>query len=141
MAYRPLKKRKVRKIMLQVIYQWHITGQALQELVEQHGEVSQTIWPLFEHDMQHFIQHKSEINGYLDQAIDRDKHKISAIEWSILMLGCHELMCFSDQKDQFPQIITESMLLANDFVVPSSIKYINAVLDHVAHQIKKQHHG
>lgn len=136
-----VKTRKARKFMLQLVYQWHLAGQSAAELIAQNHEGSEDKFPLFSEEIQHFMQHVPSVEACLNRHLDREKHKISAIEWSILMLGCHELMRHRDQPAHFPKIITESMLLANDFVVPASIKYVNAVLDSVAKEMGQEDHG
>jgi N utilization substance protein B len=126
-------KSNARQVALQGLYQWQITGQNLQEIVQQ-----------FENDPETPKYHKAYFEllltgvvgklGELDDAIGefttRGIEKIDPIEKAVLRLGSYELMF----KPEVPYrvAINESINLAKSFGSEKSHAYVNSILDKLA---------
>ncbi len=142
----PKARTVTRYRVLQALYQWQLTGQEL-ELIESQFLDAQDIDIENEQDMQqadisyfkhllHAIPLKIE---QLDTAIvpflDRSMTQLDPVELAILRIGCYELIHCPDIP--FKVVINEAVELAKLFGATQSHKYINSILDKLAHTLQK----
>jgi N utilization substance protein B len=81
------------------------------------------------------VRNKGEIDSRLESVIDRSQAELDPVEYAILHLGIYELLY---QYEVPPKVIVnEAVELAKLFGAEESHKYINGVVDKLAHQIRK----
>jgi N utilization substance protein B len=128
---------QARRRALQALYQWQMTGQDLcdidrQFLEEQEmGKVDIDYFQELLHQVPKFLE---EIDGQCDAFLDRPMSQIDPVEQAILRIGSYELA----KRPEIPYrvIINEAVELAKVFGAEQSHKYINGVLDKVAHELR-----
>lgn len=126
-----------RKLAMQALYQWQLTQQSAVEIKQQYleGEESAGV------DEEHFselvtqcIAQQAQITGALTPYIDRPLEQLDPVESAILMIGMYELRDRSDIP--YRVVINEAVDLCKRFGATDAHKYINAVLDRAAREIR-----
>jgi len=124
-----------RRSAVQALYQWQLTGLDLSEIerqfVEEHGlgkaEVS-----YFE-ELLHSVPAKLDvIDAALGEFVDRAIADIDPVERAILRIGCYELMFRPDVP--YRVALNEGINLAKSFGSAQGHKYVNGILDKIAHK-------
>lgn len=126
-----------RKLAMQALYQWQLTQQSAAEIRQQYLESEDSAGV----DEDHFVElltqciaRHAEIAGTLTPFIDRPLEQIDPVESAILMIGLYELQ----QRLDIPYrvVINEGVDLCKRFGATDAHKYINAVLDRAAREIR-----
>lgn len=126
-----------RKLAMQALYQWQLTQQPAPEIKEQYleGEESAGV------DEEHFselltqcIAQQAQITGALTPFIDRPLEQLDPVESAILMIGMYELRERLDIP--YRVVINEAVDLCKRFGATDAHKYINAVLDRAARDLR-----
>ena len=128
-----------RQLLTQALYENEISGADFSEL-ERSYQLREE-WPaidqnLFRNALRHILAHKDELDGIYRPLLDRAFSLIDPVERGILRLGVYELT----QTPEVPwrTVIDEAVELAKDFGAEESYKYVNAVLDRVAQQVRPE---
>lgn len=145
--FSPQARHAARQYAVQALYQWQLTAHNVEEiefqfliekfqfLTEQEMESEKADIPYFRR-LLHGILGKI---GTLDESIvpflDRDFEQIDLIERAILRIGCYELLFCPDVP--WRVVINESVELAKIFGATESHKYVNGILDKLAHHLQK----
>ena len=126
---------RARRAVLQALYQWQLSGQSPNE-VEAQFVAEQP----FEHvDVDYFQlllrnipRHLEELDAALSPSLDRPVSQLDPIEKAILRIGAFELV----HRPEVPWrvVINEAVDLAKSFGAEQSHKYVNGILDKLAHQ-------
>jgi len=127
-----------RQSAMQAIYQWQMTGYDLSEIerqfVEEHG--------LGNADVQYFNELLHEVPKRLDvidaalkEFVDRAIAGIDPVERALLRIGTYELMFRPEVP--FKDVLNECINLAKEFGAHHSHKYINGILDRIAHKTRE----
>ncbi len=126
-----------RKLAMQALYQWQLTQQSAVEIKLQYLESEDSAGV----DEDHFselvgqcIDRNAEITGALTPFIDRPLEQLDPVESAILMIGMYELQHRLDIP--YRVVINEGVDLCKRFGATDAHKYINAVLDRAARQIR-----
>ena len=132
----PGKRRtRARRAVLQALYQWQLSGQTPNE-VEAQFVAEQ---PLEHVDVDYFQLllrnipiHIVELDDVLSPSLDRPVSQLDPIEKAILRIGAFELV----HRPEVPWrvVINEAVELAKSFGAEQSHKYVNGILDKLAHQ-------
>jgi transcription antitermination protein NusB len=151
-TFSPKARHIARQRVLQALYQWQLTKQEIQFIESQFLEestFSKTQDSLDEPDLSeepdmqqadisyfkkllHSIPQKiSELDKLFTPFLDRKITQLDPVELAILRIGCYELIYCSDIP--FKVVINEGVELAKLFGAEQSHKYINGVLDKLAH--------
>lgn len=126
-----------RKLAMQALYQWQLTQQTADVITQQHLESDDSRGV----DEEHFIElvtncidQHATITGALAPFIDRPLEQLDPVEAAILMVGIYELQ----QRLDIPYrvVINEGVDLCKRFGATDAHKYINAVLDRAAREIR-----
>ncbi|MGH8177195.1 MAG: transcription antitermination factor NusB [Steroidobacter sp.] len=127
-----------RKLAMQALYQWQLTKQSAPEIKRQFLESEESAGV----DSEHFselltncIDRNDEITAALAPFIDRPIEQLDPVESAILMIGMFELMHRIDVP--YRVVINEAVDLCKRFGATEAHKYINAVLDRAAREIRK----
>jgi N utilization substance protein B len=126
-----------RKLAMQALYQWQLTGQTAAELRNQYlqDEGSAGV------DREHFaelvnncIDKQSSIKDGLRPFLDRPVEQLDPIEMAVLMVGMYELQHRIDVP--YRVVINEAVDLTKRFGATDAHKYVNAVLDRAARDLR-----
>lgn len=126
-----------RKLAMQALYQWQLTQQSAEEIQQQYLESDDSAGV----DEDHFVELVSqciernvEITLALKPFVDRPLEQLDPVEAAILMVGMHELQKRVDIP--YRVVINEAVDLCKRFGATDAHKYINAVLDRAAREIR-----
>ncbi|EIJ44191.1 transcription antitermination factor NusB [Beggiatoa alba B18LD] len=133
----PLARRAARERVLQALYQWLFTGQSVSSIEEQFlvdQDMSKVDIPYF-HKLLHEIPlYTAGLNEKFSSFLDRPVAQLDPIEQVILWIGSYELSYCPDIP--WRVAINESVELAKRFGADKSHKYINGILDKLAHRLQ-----
>jgi N utilization substance protein B len=126
-----------RKLAMQALYQWQLTKQPAVEIKQQYLEDEESAGVDEEHFTELLTQcigQQAAITGALTPYIDRPLEQLDPVESAILMIGMYELR---DRLDiPYRVVINEAVDLCKRFGATDAHKYINAVLDRAAKEIR-----
>lgn len=130
-------RKKARTLLVQALYQWQISDYPVNAIEAQYradnsGKID---WDYF-HEIFTGITLSVDI---LDESfvvyLDREITQLNPIELAVLRIGSFEL---SNRIDiPYRVVINESIELAKKFGATDSHKYVNGVLDKLAHKCRK----
>ena len=138
--YSPKARTKARQRVLQALYQWQLTGQAIQIIESQFldeqdslddQDMSQADIPYFKQLLHGILQQINQLDTMFARFIDRSLTQLDPIEQAILRIGCYELKHCPDIPVKV--VINEAIKLAKQFGAEQSHKYVNNILDKAAH--------
>ncbi len=127
-----------RKLAMQALYQWQLTGQSAADINLQFLADEESAGA----DLEYFtgllkgsVAGHEKIKAAIAPFIDRPIEQLDPVETAILMIGMYELM---DRIEvPFRVVINEGVDLCKRFGATDAHKYINAVLDRAAREIRK----
>ena len=127
-----------RRLALQALYQWDVSGGDATGLLDQFArkdEILRANARYFEELVRGVLTHEEELNNRLTPALDRPMQRLDPVERTVLRFACYELLhC---QEIPTPVILSEATRLAGKFGTDKGSKYVNAVLDKVALDLRK----
>ncbi|MBB6091543.1 N utilization substance protein B [Povalibacter uvarum] len=131
-----------RKLAMQALYQWQLTGQSaadinLQFLASEEIEGSDREY--FTELLKGCVDQAEKINAAIAPFIDRPIEQLDPVERAILMIGLFELTNRIDIP--YRVVINEGVDLCKRFGATDAHKYINAVLDRAARDIRSAERG
>lgn len=126
-----------RRSALQAIYQWQLTGYDLVEIerqfVEEHG-LGHADVAYFRELLHEIPKHVDEIDATVGEFSERNMDGIDHVERAVLRIGGYELLFRPELSYRI--IINECINLAKDYGAVHSHKYVNGILDRVAHKLR-----
>ena len=126
-----------RRLAMQALYQWQMTGQSFAELRHQFAteeEYADVDPEYFVAMLQGVMDQMAALDGKLGELIDRPVAQLDPVEHAVLLLGMHELEHRLDVP--YRVVINESVELAKKFGATEGHKFINAVLDRAARTLR-----
>ena len=130
-------KRKARKLALQALYQWLMSGSDLHE-IELQFRVANNMTKV---DVDYFCcllygipEHIKELEASFAPFLDREVRELNPIELTALRIGSFEL--FHCPEVPYKVVLDESILLAKDFGSQDGYRYVNGVLNALARQVR-----
>lgn len=129
----PNLRHRARRATVQALYQWQLTGQPPEDILQQiteDGGPGRLDKKLFAELAPGVAQNVERIDAAIAPHLDRKVSEVDPVERAILRLGTYELLF----KLEVPLrvVINEGVELAKTFGAETSHKYINGVLDKVA---------
>jgi transcription antitermination protein NusB len=130
-------KRRARKLALQALYQWHMSGTELTEIDAQ----CRAFHNMERVDSAYFLdllygvpKHLTVLEAAFAPFLDRPVHELNPIELTVLRLGAFELM----HRLEIPYrvILDESITLTKEFGSQDGHRYVNGVLHQLAQQTR-----
>jgi N utilization substance protein B len=128
-------RRRARRRALQALYQWHLTGQDVGEILLQFREVqdfSNVDTELFATLVRKVSVGQADIDAKIEPFLDRPLTQLDVIEHVILSIGAYELLYSIEVPYQV--VIDEAVNLAKQFGAEQGHSFINGVLDKAAKQ-------
>ncbi|OHV09750.1 transcription antitermination factor NusB [Kushneria phosphatilytica] len=143
-------RRAARELTVQALYQWQMTGKSITQLEaefrsqtadedlaphENWVQVMQIADLALFHELLHgVVQHCGELDAQLAPLLDRSLQELDRIELAILRLGTYELA--HRLEVPYISVINEGIELAKGFGATDGHKYVNSLLDRLAHQLR-----
>lgn len=130
-------RHRARQAVLQALYQWQLTQQTPSEIAQQFSSEAK----LEELDQEYFQRLLSEVprcqealDRHLAPHLDRALAEVDPIERAILRIGAYEL----EFQPEIPYrvVLDEAIELAKVFGAEHGHRYVNAVLDKLAHELR-----
>ncbi len=130
-------KRRARKLALQALYQWLMSGHELSEIEAQFRVINN----MEKVDADYFCRliygvpkHLTILEENLAPLIDRPIQSLNPIELSVLRLGAFEL--FYCPEVPYRVVLDESITLAKEFGSQDGHRYVNGVLNNLARKVR-----
>lgn len=129
---------RARRSVIQAYYQWQITSQPVSDIINEfendRSELKKADIEYFRDILTGMTEFTEELDKVLSTVLDRPTSGLDPVERAVLHLGCYELI----YRPELPWrvVINESVELAKMFGAEQSHKYINGVLDKIAHQYR-----
>lgn len=130
-------KQAARRYVLQALYQWQLSKDPVEDVIQQFKEVrgvggkgGQFFCTL----VQGTVSELDQVDALLSPALQRSIHNLDQIEQAILRMATYELLAFPDTPHRV--IINEAIELTKKFGAEQGHKFVNGVLDKVAHQLR-----
>ncbi|MCF6236680.1 MAG: transcription antitermination factor NusB [Gammaproteobacteria bacterium] len=132
-------KSLARRSAIQALYQWQLTGQSASDIEKQFIEtrpVDKVHKKYFNELLSQTIKHIEALDEKIAPTLDRPIKEVNPVECSIIRMSTYELM----YRPELPYrvIINEGVELAKVFGADKGHKFINGVLDKLAHQIRPE---
>ena len=127
---------------MQALYHWQFNPATSDELVAQYSastsgmlfDDSEIDRPYLESILHGVVDNESELAGKLDPFLDRPAEQLNPLERAILLIGIYELC---EQPDvPWRVIINEAVDLAQAYGAEGGYRYVNAVLDKAAGEMR-----
>ena len=130
------QRRKARRLVLQALYQWLMSGSDPLVISKQYREetLGKVDWNYFEEVFSEIPGATQKLNESLEPLLDRELVSLDPIEKALLYLGTFELANRIDVP--YRVVINECVELAKVFGATDSHKYINGVLDKLASELR-----
>ncbi len=131
-----------RRLALQALYQWQITGQSGAELLNQYAqdEGYAEVDPEYFRELLQGVTGAAEaLDATLGGYIDRPVGQLDPIEHAVLLIGLHELT--HRLETPYRVVINEGVELAKKFGATDGHKFVNAVLDRAARALRAAEHA
>lgn len=126
-----------RRCAVQALYQWHITQQNVGDIdaqfVTEH-DVKKVDIAYFQELLHQVPAHVTELDALYAKFLDRPVHELDPVECAILRMSVYELAYRLDIP--YRVVINEGVDMAKVFGAEQSHKYVNGVLDKVAHKLR-----
>ena len=130
-------RRRARKLALQALYQWHMSGAALVEIEAQFravtamDKVDDVYFCRLLYDIPKYI---AEIENAFVAYLDRPVESLNPIELTALRIGAFELL----YSPEIPCLVVldESVSLCRAFGSQDGHRYVNGVLNNLARQVR-----
>lgn len=142
MSKAPGRRGRTRELLVQALYQMQIAGHDRDELLRQfHGrpEFQQVESTYFDAAINAICSSLGEIDEVIARYADRPVSQLDPVERAILLLGIFELR---DRADiPYRVVINEAVNLSKRFGASDGHKFINALLDRAAPDLRGPEQG
>ena len=130
---------RARRSVIQAYYQWLLNQEPMEDIINEfkaeRTELKKADVDYFEKLLLGMVSNRGEIDSRLKPVIDRSQDELDPVEYAILHLGTYELLFQNEIPSRV--IVNEAVELAKLFGAEDSYKYINGVVDKLAHLIRK----
>ena len=132
------RRSSARRLAMQALYQHQLSDDPWTSLREQfHAdpEFTRVDPEFFDELLEHCVLREDEFFAILAPNFDRPADQIDPVERAILLIGCYEL---KDRLDvPYRVVINEGVELAKKFGAEDGHRYVNAILDRTAAELRK----
>jgi N utilization substance protein B len=132
---------RARRLAMQALYQWDLSGSNLSEIEvqfledEDFGKVDKDYF----HELLHEVPARlDEVEAAFAPHLDRPVNELDPVERAVLRMACYELLARIDIP--YRVIINESVNLTKKFGAEQAFKYVNGVLDKAARSLRAVEH-
>jgi N utilization substance protein B len=138
-AARTGARSRARELIVQSLYQRQITGHSEAELLAQfhdRPDYERVDQKYFDEALSAICRITEQLEESIDKLADRPLSQLDPVERGILLLGFYELQEKPDVP--FKVVINESVNIAKRFGAIDGHKYINALLDRAAKELRPE---
>lgn len=132
-------RHRARRSAVQALYQWQLTRQEPDE-IESHflldHEMNGVDVDYFHHLVREIPMHQHELDDHIIPHLDRELMEVDPVERAILRIGAYELEFHPEIP--YKVVLNEAVELAKVFGAEHGHKYVNAILDKVALELRSQ---
>lgn len=130
-----------RKLAMQALYRWQMNDGPWQDLVEEFSTeegMARADGEYFRELVRGVCGSRDDLNSSLTAWMDRKPELLDPIEHAVLLIGAFELK----ERPEVPYrvVIDEGVSLARRFGATDGYKFINAVLDRAARELRPHEH-
>jgi len=141
-AYSASSARSVaRKLALQALYRWQLNQSPWQDLVQEFAgadDMARADRDYFRELLEGICGSHAELDAQLAAWMDRPPEQLDPIEHAVLLIGAHELALRPEVP--YRVVINEAVNLAKRFGATDGHKFVNAVLDRAARELREHEH-
>jgi transcription antitermination protein NusB len=126
-----------RRLALQALYQWQMTGQSFPELRNQYASdegYAEVDAEYFQQLLQGVVEGSEALDAMIGAWLDRPVAQLDPVEHAVLLLGVEELRVHVEVP--YKVVLNECVELAKKFGATDGHKFINAVLDRAARRLR-----
>lgn len=130
-----------RKLALQALYRWQLNAGPWQDLVQEFGaseDMPRADAEYFRLLVEGVWHAREELDARLATLTDREPRLLDPIEHAALLIGLFELSARGDVPHRVA--ISEAVALAKRFGATDGYKFVNAVLDRAARELRPGEH-
>jgi transcription antitermination protein NusB len=127
-----------RKVLMQAVYQWQMTGAAVNEIIKEFreaGALKKVDDVFFGELLRGVLNGTEELDALMAPLLDRKVMELDKVELALLRLGTFELKHRIDVP--FRVVIDEYVELAKGYGAEDSFKYVNGVLDRLSSDLRQ----
>lgn len=128
---------KSRRLAMQAIYQWQMTGDNIADIKQQFFEENNFTaidTDFFSELVSGVASSISELDPLLEKNMPRSVESVDPVERSILRLATYEFVNRFDVP--YRVVLNEAVNIAKEYCAENSHAFVNAVLDKVAKEIR-----
>lgn len=129
---------RARRLTLQGLYQWQLSGALPADIIVQlyaNQNTKDTDTDYFEELLRGAVAGSDKLAAAFTPYLDRPPTQLDPVERAILLLSTYELSARPDVP--YRVVLNEAVELARKFGAEDSHKYINAVLDKTAAELRR----
>lgn len=126
-------RKKARKLVMQGLYQWHVSQNSaseVQQYILDFNDESGFDVPYFNEILLGVIRAVPELDTVIAQYTSRPLNEVSPVDLAILRLSTFELMNRLDIP--YRVVINEALDLSKEFGANDAFKFVNSVLDQIS---------
>jgi transcription antitermination protein NusB len=130
-----------RKLALQALYRWQLNACPWQDLVQEFGDAEdmpRADREYFRALVEGVWRAREELDARLASCADREPRLLDPIERAALLIGLYELTARPEVP--YRVAINEAVLLTKRFGATDGHKFVNAVLDRAARELRPNEH-
>lgn len=130
-----------RKLAVQALYQLQLNEAPWQDLLKDFSadhDMARADRGYFDEIVRAIAETRSDLDARLAAWVDRAPQDLDPVEHAILLIGVHELA----QRPDVPWrvVVNEAVSLTRRFGATDAHKYVNAVLDRAARELRPHEH-
>jgi len=136
---KPKHRQRARRMVLQALYQWQISGNAMEDIeanILLENEEKTFDREYLKQFLQGIPEELTETDNLFKDFLDRSFEDVTPIELAILRMGVYELKYRLDVP--YKVVLNEAVELCKTFGASESHKYINGVLHKVAEVCRQE---
>jgi len=130
-------RHKARRLAVQALFQWNFTGEDIKTIEQQFGEEKgmKGVDIHYFHDLIYKVPtHQVELDELFTKYLDRAIDELNPVELAVIRIACYELKFRSEIP--YRVVINEALELNKVYGAEDGYKYVNGVLDKVAHELR-----
>lgn len=134
---KPSLRKKARRYAVQGIYQWHLSGNSINEIELQFLEsinAKKVDIEYFREILTCTLSSVNELDECITPALEREFDEVNPVELAIIRLACYELKSRIDVP--YKVVINEALELTKTFGAQEGHKFVNGVLDKLAQELR-----
>jgi N utilization substance protein B len=130
-----------RKLAMQALYRWQLNDAPWQDLVQEFAgveDMARADGEYFRELIAGIVKDRDGLDAELAAWMDREPRLLDPIEHAVLLIGTYELK--SRIEVPYRVVISEGVNLARKFGATDGHKFVNAVLDRAARELRRDEH-